>query len=106
LFELARQSGVNFLIDTIPSAKGITQFALDNDLAVTDLVFYGGEEYEIIATIPKSSFEVARALTRKLKLKLYVIGKVETGNGKVITLDERRSHIALTDRGYMPTFGP
>jgi thiamine-monophosphate kinase len=104
MYELAKQSEVNLIIDNAPSAKGIQQFAVDNHLVARDLVFYGGEEYEIIATIPKVNLERARSLSRKLKLKLYVIGKVEKGDGKVIILSERGKHLHLKDCGYMHRF--
>ena len=104
LYELARQSEVNLIIENAPSAKGIQQFAIDNGLADRDLIFYGGEEYEIIATISKVNLERVRSLTRKLKLKLYVIGRVEKGNGKVIILSESGRQLRLMDRGYLHRF--
>jgi thiamine-monophosphate kinase len=104
MYELARQSRVNFVIDNTPSANGVQEFALDNGLAARDLVFYGGEEYEIIGTIPKLNFERARSLARKLKLKLCIIGKVEKGDGKVIILNEKGRHLHLSDGGYMHMF--
>jgi thiamine-monophosphate kinase len=104
MYELAKQSGVNFLIDNLPSAKGIRQFAIDNRLATRDLIFYGGEEYEIVATIPKVNLERARSLAKRLKLKLYVIGRVEKGDGKVIILSERGTLIHLRERGYVHSF--
>ena len=104
MYELARQSEVNLVIDSTPSANGIQQFALDNALSARDLVFYGGEEYEIIATIPKLNLERARSLSRKLKLKLHVIGKVEKGDGKVIILDDERKRVCLSDGGYVHKF--
>jgi thiamine-monophosphate kinase len=104
MYELAKQSEVNLIIDNTPSAKGIKQFAIDNGLAARDLTFYGGEEYEIIATIPKVNLERVMSLTRKLKLKLYIIGKVEKGDGKVIILNESGRQLRLRDRGYMHRF--
>jgi thiamine-monophosphate kinase len=104
MYELAKQSEVNLIIDNAPSAKGIKQFAIDNGLAARDLTFYGGEEYEIIATIPKVNLERVRSLTRKLKLKLYIIGKVEKGDGKVIILNESGRQLRFRDRGYMHRF--
>jgi thiamine-monophosphate kinase len=104
MYELAKQSDVNLIIDNTPSAKGIQQFAIDNGLSATDLIFYGGEEYEIIATIPKVNLERVRSLTRKLKLKLYVIGKVEEGDGKVIILSEGRRQLHLSEGGYIHRF--
>jgi thiamine-monophosphate kinase len=105
LYELARQSKVNLIIDCVPSAKGVQQFARDNGLAVIDLVFYGGEEYEIIATISKVNLEMARRLAEKLKLKLYVIGRVEKGDGKVAVLSRRGTRLRVREGGYIHKFG-
>ena len=104
MYELAKQSEVNLIIDNTPSAKGIQQFAIDNGLSASDLIFYGGEEYEIIATIPKVNLERVRSLTRKLKLKLYIIGKVEEGDGKVIILSKGGRQLHLSDGGYIHKF--
>ena len=103
-YELAKQSGVNLVIDNDPSAGKVQQFAVDNGLTVRDLVFYGGEEYEIIATIPEGNLETARTLSAKTKLKLYVIGKVEKGDGKVIILSDRGRRLLLREGGYMHRF--
>jgi thiamine-monophosphate kinase len=104
LYELAKQSKVDLIIDCIPSAKGVQQFARDNGLAAIDLIFYGGEEYEIIATISKINLEMARRLAEKLKLKLHVIGRVEKGDGKVIVLSQRGTRQRLREGGYIHSF--
>jgi thiamine-monophosphate kinase len=104
LYELARQSKVNFLIENIPSAKGVDYFAQNNRLDVKELVFHGGEEYEIVATIPKSKLNRIKSVARKSKLKLLVIGRVEKGDGKVFLIDDnktRKEASLLDDRGYI-----
>jgi thiamine-monophosphate kinase len=105
LYEIAKQSHVHLIIDNIPSAKGVQQFAMDNHLEALDLIFYGGEEYEIIATIPKVNLEMARRLAEKMKLTFRVIGKVEKGDGKVTVLSQRGSRVPLKEGGYIHTFG-
>lgn len=101
LYELARQSKVNFVIDIVPSANGVKDFARDNHLKAKDLIFHGGEEYEIVATISKLYLKKAEALARKSKLRLHVIGKVEKGNGKVFAINEDGRYSLLEDRGYI-----
>jgi thiamine-monophosphate kinase len=104
LYELARQSKVNILIENIPSAKGIVDFAQSNHFDAKELIFYGGEEYEIVATIPKSKLNIVKSVARKLKLKLLVIGKVKKGDGKVfLTNGNNRWKQAslLGDYGYL-----
>jgi len=70
LYELARQSNVNFLIDNIPSAKGVCNFARNNQLDYKRLIFCGGEEYEIVGTSAPANLKKAKATARRLKLKL------------------------------------
>jgi thiamine-monophosphate kinase len=108
LYELARQSKVNLLIENVPSAKGVDYFAQNNRLDVKELVFHGGEEYEIVATISKSKLNRIKSVARKSKLKLLVIGKVEKGNGKVFLIDDnktRKEASLLDDRGYIHLVG-
>lgn len=102
LYELAIQSGVNFLVENMPSAKGVHRFAIDNHLDYKSLVFYGGEEYEIVATIPQRNLSKAMAAAHRLKLKLIVIGKVEKGTGRVFLLANKAGkRIRLQNRGYV-----
>ena len=102
LYELANQSGVNFILDNIPAAKGVKDFAEDNQLNYKNLIFHGGEEYEIVATIPQSNIKTAKSIARESKLKLYVIGKVEEGDGKVFLLNETKKKCSLLkNRGYI-----
>jgi thiamine-monophosphate kinase len=103
LYELARHSKVNFFVNNIPSAKGIKQFAEDNHLDVNELIFYGGEEYEIVATVPSKNMKKAESIARKAGLKLYVIGKVKKGDGKVFAIEENntKKYSLLNNRGYL-----
>jgi thiamine-monophosphate kinase len=102
LYELARQSKVNFVIDDIPSAKGVRDFAKTNHLDYESLVFYGGEEYEIVATIPRVKLKDAESTARRLNLRLLIIGKVAKGSGKVFLVDTRTGRQGqLENRGYI-----
>jgi thiamine-monophosphate kinase len=102
LHELARQSKVNIVIDDIPSAKGVRDFAKINHLDYERLVFYGGEEYEIVATIPSVKLKVAESKARRLKLTSLIVGKVEKGSGKVFLVDTRTGRQSqLENRGYI-----
>jgi thiamine-monophosphate kinase len=105
LYELARQSKVNFFIDNIPSANGIKEFAQKNHLDDKSLVFYGGEEYEIVATISQSNLEKAKSSAKKSRLKLHVIGKVRKGCGKVFTRNKEKKYSLLNNSGYLHFYG-
>lgn len=102
LYELARQSGVNFLIYDIPSARGVYQFARINHLDYKSLIFYGGEEYEVVATIAQAQLKDARSKARHSNLRFTIIGKVEKGGGKVFLLNTKTGKQSqLENIGYI-----
>jgi thiamine-monophosphate kinase len=97
LYELAsRSEGVDIIIYSIPSVEGLDKFAKENSLDKHELVFHGGEEYEIVATISPTKIRRAEAAARKAGASLHVIGRVQKGSGKVFA----RNRI-LENRGYM-----
>ena len=104
VYELAKQSHVDIILNNVPSGKGLGRFAQHNGLVVRDLVYYGGEEYEIIATISETNLEKVRRLAEKLKLKFYVIGRVEKGKGRVFVLSQRGTRLNLREGGYIHKF--
>jgi thiamine-monophosphate kinase len=101
LYVLAGQSKVNMVIEDVPIAEGVEQFARENGLDPNHLVFYGGEEYEIVATIPKAKLKQAQAAARKANVDLHVIGKVQGGAGDVFVgkrLIENRGYVHFNMR--------
>lgn len=97
LYEVATQSKVDIRIDySLVRAEGIDGFAKANNLAAKELVFHGGEEYEIVATIPDKLLKKAQQAAKDAKIDLFVIGKVEKGAGKVYD-----SKTFLENRGYV-----
>jgi thiamine-monophosphate kinase len=101
LYELAGQSGVDIGVESVPAAEGVEKFAQENGLDTQELVFYGGEEYEIVATIPKSNLKQAVAAARKTGVGMHVIGRVQKGSGNVFAgkkLLENRGYVHLSVR--------
>ncbi len=97
LYELASQSkGVDIIIYSIPSVEGLDKFAQENSLDKHELVFHGGEEYEIVATISHTKIRQAEAAARKAGVSLHVIGRVQKGSGNVFARNR-----LLENRGYM-----
>jgi len=96
LHALATASGVGIRLDSLPSVEGLGEFAAGNGYRVDDLVLFGGEEYEIVGTVPKRRLGAARGIARKLKADLRVIGEV-TDSGKVETKDGR----AIENKGWV-----
>ncbi len=97
LYELTSQSErVDIIIYNIPAAEGLDKFAEENSLDKHELVFHGGEEYEIVATISHTKIRQAEAAARKAGVSLHVIGRVQRGSGNVFV----RNNL-LENRGYM-----
>jgi thiamine-monophosphate kinase len=97
LYELASQSeGVDIMIYRIPAVEGLDKFAQENSLDKHELVFHGGEEYEIVATISHTKIRQAEAAARKAGVSLHVIGRVQKGSGNVFVRNR-----LLENRGYM-----
>jgi thiamine-monophosphate kinase len=96
LYELASQSqGVDIIIYSIPSVEGLDKFAEESSLDKHELVFHGGEEYEIVATISHTKIRKAEAAARKAGVGLHVIGRVQRGSGNVFVRNK-----LLENRGY------
>jgi thiamine-monophosphate kinase len=97
LYEIAVQSRVDIDVDyDSVKAEGVEEFAQANGLDAHELVFHGGEEYEIIATVPKSLLPKAKAAAKKADCSIHVIGSVKKGTGKV-TANKK----PVENRGYL-----
>jgi thiamine-monophosphate kinase len=96
LYELASQSGVDIVVENVPAAEGVDKFAQENGLDARELVFHGGEEYEIVVTIPKAKLRQAMSAAKKAGVVLHVIGRVQKGAGDVFVGKK-----LLENRGYV-----
>jgi thiamine-monophosphate kinase len=96
LHTLAAASGVGVRLDSLPCVEGLGEFAARNGYRVDDLVLFGGEEYEIVGTIPKRRLGAARGIARAFKTELRIIGEV-TPSGRVETKDGK----AIEKKGWV-----
>lgn len=81
LHTLADASGVGIRLDSLPYAKELERFASLNHYRLEELVLFGGEEYEIVCTVPKDRLEAAMKVAGSLSSELRVIGEVTKGGG-------------------------
>ncbi len=100
LYRLAIKSNVDFHVERAPIASGIDEFASENGISSKDLVMYGGEEFEIVGTIPLGRLSRARQVATSKGLKLIEIGKVSKGTGKVFLTRKDDIPEELENRGY------
>jgi len=93
LYELSEQSKKKFIIDSLPTTDEVKEFAKINRYDIHRLVLQGGEEYEIVATIPKRNLKKVLSLARKSKCRVFVIGHVETGRGVFMKRNKKQERI-------------
>ena len=98
LEELARQSKRKFIITNVPAKADIFDFATTNRLNAMNLIFNGGEEYEIIATVNPSKLTKIKKYAKIHHIQLYEIGYVTKGSG--VYLQKNGRFIKIKDKGW------
>jgi len=98
LNEMAEQSKRKFIITDIPAQRDIFDFATSNRLDPMNLIFNGGEEYEIIVTVNPSDLAKIKKYAKIHHIQLYEIGYVTKGNG--VYLQKNSKFIKIKDKGW------
>jgi thiamine-monophosphate kinase len=98
LHELAAASRVGFQLDKVPIPEICKKFATMNELNPIDLALYGGEEFELIVTIPPDKWEKAVTAIEKVGGSLVRIGTILEEPEKVLRIDDR--DIPIEPKGY------
>jgi thiamine-monophosphate kinase len=99
LNEMCRQSKKKFVITKLPTKPEVEEFAKINKIKLTDLVFCGGEEYEIVATVSENYLNKVRQIARMLKIPLFEIGYVAEGRNVVYRQENKT--IPVKDCGWL-----
>lgn len=76
LYELSDASGVGFLLDNIPIAPEVHEFARIYNLDPYNLSLYGGEEYELVVTVKPEKWDEAKRALEGVGSQLIRIGEV------------------------------
>ncbi|NWG09455.1 MAG: thiamine-phosphate kinase [Nitrososphaerales archaeon] len=100
LYEIANNGRVGIEIDSLPMMGDVRIFADMNGLDLNDLVLYGGEEYEIVATMPADELDRAYKVAKRIGEKIIVIGKVIEGIPKVYLLVNGKE-VSVERRGWV-----
>ncbi|MGI0004184.1 MAG: thiamine-phosphate kinase [Candidatus Nitrosotenuis sp.] len=90
LVEMAAQSKKKFVLTIAPGADGLQEFASSNRLDFLDLIFNGGEEYEMVFTASPNNMAKLKKIARDQKIHLIEIGHVKNGSGVVLKKTEIR----------------
>jgi thiamine-monophosphate kinase len=96
LYQLSESSRVGILIDEIPVSKAACDFARQHRLRTRDLALYGGEEYELVLTIPPENFSRA---CRAAKGDLTRIGSV-TDRFRGVRMKAKRGITPVKKKGW------
>lgn len=87
LHELARMSGVGFVINSVPIAEEVGRFAEFNGLDSLELALYGGEEYELVVTVKSRRWDDAEMAVRATGGILLPIGQVTRKKQVLLKMD-------------------
>jgi len=99
LNEMSRQSSKKFVITKLPSHHDVEKFAKENRIRFTDLVFNGGEEYEIVATVSPKNLPKIKKIARIQKVTLFEIGHVT--KGKNVIYQQENKITTIQDKGWL-----
>lgn len=101
LYELVQKSNsVDFLLNKIPTPKELCDFSDLNSISIENLLFFGGEEYETVATVSKSNFKKMIKDAKKYKIDVYQIGEVLNGSGNVI-YEQKGTQMLVRNEGFV-----
>lgn len=98
LHELARASHIGFHINKIPIPQVCFEFAKYHKLDANDLALYGGEEFELVVTIPSSQWSKATRAVQHVGGKLLRIGSVTEAAENILVKDGKEK--VIESRGY------
>lgn len=76
LNEMSKQSKKEFTINKIPCEKALEKFAKNDTKYIEKLVFYGGEEYEMVFTVSPHNMNQVKKIAKRQKVKIVEIGVV------------------------------
>jgi len=94
LHEISENSKVRIVIDNVPLSEGVKEYAEGEGVNPIDLALYeGGEEYELLITIPKGKVKEAMKAIREVGGKLFYLGRVEVGRGVYLRVGEELKEV-------------
>ena len=88
LKELSRASGYGYVVDNLPIDKRILSFVERAGLDPTEVVFHGGEEYELVFTVSPDKVSQLEEVFERRGWDLLKIGHVISEPGVFLKHNE------------------
>jgi len=99
LHEMAKQSKKKFVLTKLPTNQDIFEFAKTNCIDPLDLIFNGGEEYEIVGTVNPANISKVKRNSKAQKIPLFEIGYVTKGVGVMYKTGTKT--IPIKNKGWL-----
>lgn len=99
LHEMSKQSKKKFILTKLPANQDFFEFVKTNRIDPLDLIFNGGEEYEIISTVNPKDISKIRSNAKTQKISLFEIGYVSKGAG--IMYKTGSKNILIKNKGWL-----
>ena len=94
------RAGARVRLEVVPLSEGLEELRGLMDVEPLDLALHGGEDYELLAAIPKDAVEPAReALRERFRTPLTEIGEIVAGAG-VVAVGDDGSEDPLEPKGW------
>lgn len=92
--------GARLRLDAIPLAPGLEDLQRLDGVEPLDLALHGGEDYELLATLPREAVEPAReSLRERFRVDLTEIGEM-TSARELVAVGDDGSEDALEPKGW------
>jgi thiamine-monophosphate kinase len=95
---MAAHSELSFLIDDLPIADGVADFAQNLGVQERKMVMEGGEEFSLVLTIQEDCWEEALEITRSMHAPIQKIGRVSAGQG--VRFKTPEGYVEIPPKGY------
>lgn len=81
LMEGGDGGGRGVKLDCLPCSEELREFCSKNNLDLSELVLYGGEEYELVAIVKRERWSMAQKVVNRVSGRLLKIGEVVSKRG-------------------------
>lgn len=101
-WEIAEASGVgiDLIEDRIPVAEELMAYAQRNEKDPLDFILFGGEDYQLVGTMPAEHAVDMQMKFREAGLSLYIIGYVNTETTGVRLVQSSGYVVPIEKKGY------